>query len=191
MTPFPALPPARLIPRSGTRVVVGQSAYDSTSTFFEGQHDNKESYMKPIDLPTTIAGIDTDQLLKSSRASRAGARLIQAATLLRASSTIIALVVVCLLTALSALAQQPTGGSILANEASRPVSLVKRGIDVFSWLMIIAGIGGIGRAIYIGMRGAQGWGTAGGWGAAGLGFGYLVSWINSEVNGNQVALPEP
>lgn len=57
--------------------------------------------------------------------------------------------------------------------------------------MIIAGIIGVGRAIYLGMRGAQGWGASGGWGAAGLGFGYLVSWINSEVNGNQVALPEP
>lgn len=87
--------------------------------------------MKGIALPPTIVGIDTDQLLKSSRASRAGVRFIQAAALLRASSTIIALVVVCLLTAVSALAQQPTGGSILANEASRPVSLVKRGVDVF------------------------------------------------------------
>jgi hypothetical protein len=147
--------------------------------------------MKKIVLPPAIAGISTDRLLKSSRSARIGSVLIQAAALLRASSTVIALVVVCLLTAIEALAQQPGGGSILANEASRPVSLVKRGVDVFSWLMIIAGIGGIGRAIYLGMRGAQGWGSSGGWGAAGLGFGYLVSWINSEVNGNQVALPEP
>ncbi len=147
--------------------------------------------MQKIDLPPAIAGIDTDRLLKSSRSSRIGLRFIQAAALLRASSTIIALVLVCLLAAVDVLAQQPSGGSLLANEASRPVSLVKRGVDVFSWLMIIAGIGGIGRAIYLGMRGAQGWGSSGGWGAAGLGFGYLVSWINSEVNGNQVALPEP
>jgi len=147
--------------------------------------------MKKIDLPPAIAGISTDRLLKSSRSARIGSGLIQAAALLRASSTIIALVVICLLAAIPALAQQPSGGSILANEASRPVSLIKRGIDIFSWLMIIAGIGGIGRAIYLGMRGAQGWGSSGGWGAAGLGFGYLVSWINSEVNGNQVALPEP
>jgi hypothetical protein len=147
--------------------------------------------MKRIDLPPAIAGIDTEQLLKSSRASRAGVRLIQAAALLRASSSLIAIAAVCLLTAVSVLAQQPTGGSVLANDASRPVSLVKRGVDVFSWLMIIAGLFGIGRAVYLGMRGAQGWGASGGWGAAGLGFGYLVSWINSEVNGNQVALPEP
>jgi hypothetical protein len=139
-------------------------------------------------LPPAIVGIDTEELLKSSRAARAGVRLIQAAALLRASSTIIALVVVG---AVSVLAQQPTGGSVLANDASRPVSLIKRGVDIFSWLMIIGGLGGIGRAVYLGMRGAQGWGTSGGWGAAGLGFGYLVSWINAEVNGNQVALPEP
>jgi hypothetical protein len=144
--------------------------------------------MKHVDLPPAIVGIDTEELLKSSRAARAGVRLIQAAALLRASSTIIALVVVC---AVSILAQQPNGGSVLANDASRPVSLIKRGVDIFSWLMIIGGLGGIGRAVYLGMRGAQGWGTSGGWGAAGLGFGYLVSWINAEVNGNQVALPEP
>jgi hypothetical protein len=142
--------------------------------------------MKRITLPA-IAGIDTDQLLKSSRRARIGLRLIQAAALLRASSTLIALVVVCLITAIPAFAQ----GSVLANDASRPVSLVKRGVDIFSWLMIIGGVFGIGRAIYLGMRGAQGWGSSGGWGAAGLGFGYLVSWINSEVNGNQIALPEP
>lgn len=143
--------------------------------------------MKKIDLPPAIAGISTDRLLKSSRSARIGSVLIQAAALLRASSTIVALVIVCLLAAIPGMAQ----GSILNNDASRPVSLVKRGVDIFSWLMIIAGIGGIGRAIYLGMRGGQGWGSSGGWGAAGLGFGYLVSWINSEVNGSQVTLPEP
>jgi hypothetical protein len=155
------------------------------------RNNKKEDCMKRINLPATIAGIDTDHLLKSSRSSRIGVGLIQAAALLRAAAPIIALVVVCLLAAAPTLAQSVAGGSILGNDASRPISLVKRGVDIFSWLMIVAGITGIGRAIYLGMRGAQGWGASGGWGAAGLGFGYLVSWINSEVNGNQVSLPEP
>ena len=142
---------------------------------------------KTSDLPPVIGGMGTEELLRSSFSARAGLRLIQAAALLRVSSAMIAVAVVCLLSAIPALAQ----GSILNNDASRPVSLAKRSVDIFSWLMIIVGVFGIGRGIWRGIQGAQGWGASAGWGTAAMGFGYLVSWINSEVNGNQVALPEP
>ncbi|MCI0389856.1 MAG: hypothetical protein MOB07_13995 [Acidobacteria bacterium] len=142
--------------------------------------------MRTINLPPEIAG-----LAESSRLARAGLCLIQAAALLRASSTLIALVAVCALAAIPALAQPTQGGSILGNDASRPVSLAKRAVDVFSWLMIIVGVFGIGRGIFRGIQGNQGWGSSAGWGTGALGFGYLVSWINAEVNGNEVALPEP
>ena len=149
-----------------------------------------ESFMKLFkasDLSPVIGGLDTGKLLKSSFSARAGLRLIRAAALLRASSTIITVAVICLLSAIHAMAQ----GSILNNDASRPVGLAKRAVDIFSWLMIIVGVFGIGRGIWRGIQGAQGWGASAGWGTAALGFGYVVSWINAEVNGNQVALPEP
>jgi hypothetical protein len=137
--------------------------------------------------PPVIGEMAAEELLESSCSVRAGLRLIQAAALLRASSTIIAVAVVCLLSWSPAMAQ----GSLLNNDASRPVGLAKRAVDIFSWLMIIVGVFGIGRGIWRGIQGAQGWGASAGWGTAALGFGYVVSWINAEVNGNQVALPEP
>ncbi|HZF37411.1 MAG TPA: hypothetical protein VE715_01190 [Blastocatellia bacterium] len=142
---------------------------------------------KASGLPSVIGGMGTEELLESWFSARAGLCLIRAAALLRASSTIVAVAVVCLLFAIPALAQ----GSILNNDASRPVSLAKRAVDIFSWLMIIVGVFGIGRGIWRGIQGAQGWGASAGWGTAALGFGYVISWINAEVNGNQVALPEP
>src|SRR5262245_17682939 len=142
---------------------------------------------KAPDLPPVMGSMGREELLESSFSARAGLRLIQAAALLRASSTVIALVMACLLSAIPGLAQ----GSILNNDASRPVSLVKRSVDIFSWLMLIVGIFGIGRGIWRGIQGAQGWGASAGWGAGALGFGFIISWINSEINGNQVALPEP
>jgi hypothetical protein len=148
-----------------------------------------EPFMKLFNvsgLPPVIGGMATEELLESSFTARAGLRLIRVAAAMRASSAIIA-VVVCLLSAEPAIAQ----GSLLNNDASRPVGLAKRAVDVFSWLMIIVGVFGIGRGIWRGIQGAQGWGASAGWGTAALGFGYIVSWINAEVNGNQVALPEP
>jgi hypothetical protein len=142
---------------------------------------------KASGLPPVSGGSRAEESLESSFTARAGLCLIQTATLLRASSTIIAVTVVCLLSAIPAMAQ----GSILNNDASRPVSLAKRAVEIFSWLMIIVGVFGIGRGIWRGIQGAQGWGASAGWGTAALGFGYVISWINAEVNGNQVALPEP
>ena len=142
---------------------------------------------KASGLPPVIGGMDTEELLESSFSARAGLRLIQAAALLRASSTIIAVAMICLLSAIPGLAQQ----SILNNDASRTVSLAKRSVDIFSWLMVLVGIFGIGRGIFRGIQGAQGWGASAGWGTAALGFGFVVSWINAEVNGNEVALPQP
>jgi len=142
---------------------------------------------KASGLPPVIGGMDTEELLESSFSARAGLRLIQAAALLRASSTIIAVAMTCLLSAIPGLAQE----SILNNDASRTVSLAKRSVDIFSWLMVLVGIFGIGRGIFRGIQGAQGWGASAGWGTAALGFGFVVSWINAEVNGSQVTLPEP
>ena len=138
-------------------------------------------------LPPFIGGMDTEQLLESSRAARVSLRFIQAGTLLLQCSMIFAAVVLCAAAAVPALAQ----GSVLGNDASRPVSLAKRAIDVLAWGMILYGVFGLGKGVFRGINGQQGWAQSIGWGTGGLGFGFLTSWINSEVNGNQVALPEP
>jgi hypothetical protein len=138
--------------------------------------------MKKITLPPTV----DEQVVNSSRRARAWLSLITAATLVRALSSVLALLTVCAILALPVSAQ-----SVLGNDATRAVSLVKRGIDILSWGMMIAGILGIAKAINIGRQGQKGWESPGGWGIAGFGFGYVLSWLNAEVQGNQVALPEP
>jgi hypothetical protein len=100
---------------------------------------------------------------------------------------LVAAVVLCAAAAVPALAQ----GSVLGNDASRPVSFAKRAVDVLAWGMILYGVFGLGKGVVRGINGQQGWASSIGWGTGGLGFGFLTSWINSEVNGNQVALPEP
>src|SRR5215470_3004655 len=83
------------------------------------------------DLPPFIGGMDTEQLLESSRFARVSLRFIQAGALLLQCSMLFAAVVLCAAAAVPALAQ----GSVLGNDASRPVSLAKRAIDVLAWGM--------------------------------------------------------
>jgi hypothetical protein len=154
------------------------------------EKEKGESLMKLLkasDLPPVIGGMNTEQLLESSRGARLGLRFIQAGALLLQCSMFFAAVVMCAAAAVPALAQ----GSVLGNDASRPVSLAKRGIDVLAWGMILLGVVGLAKGVFRGINGQQGWAQSIGWGTGGLGFGFLTSWINSEVNGNQVALPEP
>jgi hypothetical protein len=141
---------------------------------------------KASDLPQFIGGMDTEQLLESSRAARVSLRFIQAGALLLQCSMLFAAVVLCAAATVPALAQ-----SVLGNDASRPVSLAKRAIDVLAWGMILYGVFGLGKGVFRGINGQQGWAQSIGWGTGGLGFGFLTSWINAEVNGNEVALPEP
>jgi hypothetical protein len=142
--------------------------------------------LKASDLPPVIGGMDTEQLLESSRGARLGLRFIQAGALLLQCSMLIAAVVLCAAAAVPALAQ-----SVLGNDASRPVSFAKRLIDILAWGMILYGVYGLGKGVVRGINGQQGWAQSIGWGTGGLGFGFLTSWINAEVNGNEVALPEP
>ena len=142
---------------------------------------------KVSDMPPVIGGMDTERLLESSRGARLGLRFIQAGALLLQCSMLFAVVVLCAAAAVPALAD----GSVLGADASRPVSLAKRAIDILSWGMILYGVYGLGKGVVRGINGQQGSAQSMGWGVGGLGFGFLVSWINSEVNGNEVALPDP
>jgi hypothetical protein len=138
---------------------------------------------KASDLPPVIGGIGAEELLESSRQARIGLRFIQAGTLLLQSSLIFAAVLM--------LAGIASAQSVLGNDASRPVTFAKRVIDIFAWAMILYGVYGLGKGVIRGINGQQGWASSIGWGAGGLGFGFLTSWINAEVNGREVALPEP
>src|SRR5262245_54797507 len=108
-------------------------------------------------------------------AARVGLRFIQAGALLLQCSMLFAAVVLCTAAAVPALAQ----GSVLGNDASRPVSLAKHAIDVLAWGMILYGVFGLGKGVFRGINGQQGWAQSIGWGTGGLGFGFLTSWINS------------
>jgi hypothetical protein len=141
---------------------------------------------KTSDLPPVIGGLDTEKLLESSRSARIGLRCIQAGALLLQCSMLFAVASLCVAASAPAFAQ-----SVLGNDASRPVSFAKRLIDILAWGMILYGVYGLGKGVVRGINGQQGWGQSIGWGAGGLGFGFLTSWINAEVNGNEVALPEP
>jgi hypothetical protein len=112
-----------------------------------------------------------------------GWRLIRYATYLRSISPLIAVMIFC---SLDASAQ-----SVIGNDASRAVNLIKRIVDVFTWIMLVGGVFAVGRGVYIGWRGGSGAMTPIAWGMGGIGFGFLVSWINAEVGGNSVALPDP
>ncbi|HKX33323.1 MAG TPA: hypothetical protein VJ302_36940 [Blastocatellia bacterium] len=115
--------------------------------------------------------------------NKLAAGCVHVATVVRGVSPIIAVLIVCVL--------QATAQSVIGNDATRTVALLKRGIDVFAWLMLIGGVAAVGRGIFLGWRGQQGALTPIAWGIGGMGFSFLVSWINGEVNGNAVALPEP
>lgn len=141
---------------------------------------------KASDLPPVIGGMDTEKLIASSRSARLSLRFIQAGALLLQFSMLFAVVALCAVTSAPALAQ-----SVLGNDASRPVSFAKRAIDVLAWGMILYGVIGLGKGVVRGINGQQGWAQSIGWGTGGLGFGFLTSWINAEVNGNEVTLPEP
>ncbi len=142
--------------------------------------------LKASDLPSVIGGMDTEELLESSRKARQSLRFIQAGALLLQCSLLVAALVALAASAVPALAQ-----SVLGNDASRPVFFAKRLIDILAWGMIGYGVYGLAKGVVRGINGQQGWAQSIGWGTGGLGFGFLVSWINAEVNGNEVALPEP
>ena len=86
---------------------------------------------------------------------------------------------------------QVSAQSVIGNDATRAVNLIKRIVDVFAWGMLIGGVFAVGRGVFLGWRGGSGAITSIAWGMGGIGFGFLVSWINAEVGGNQIALPEP
>ncbi len=132
-----------------------------------------------------------EYLFETSRAARLARASLQAATFLRLIQP--ALVVACaaillLFSAVCPVTAQTTGPIITGSNPNAPITGIQNLVTLGVWLLIAAGIGGIGWALVNGMR-RQSWGAQLIFGAACLGFGGIVALWNEYANGNSVNLP--
>lgn len=82
-----------------------------------------------------------------------------------------------------------TGGPIISGgNPNAPITGIQNLVTLGVWLLIAAGIGGIGWALVNGMR-RQSWGAQLIFGAACLGFGGIVALWNEYANGRSPDLP--
>ena len=140
---------------------------------------------------TTPAMGQLDYLFQVSRTARMSRTCFKAATVLRLIQPILVLasasIVVILSTFSPAVAQ--TGGPIISgSNPNAPITGIQNLVTLGVWLLIAAGIGGIGWALVNGMR-RQSWGAQLIFGAACLGFGGIVALWNEYANGSSVTLP--
>ena len=139
----------------------------------------------------TIAFGELDNLSDQSRAARLTRacfkaaillRLIQPALVLISAATLVALSVVC------PVAAQTGGPIITGSNPNAPITGIQNLVTLGVWLLIAAGIGGIGWALVNGMR-RQSWGAQLIFGTACLGFGGIVALWNEYANGRSPDLP--
>jgi len=109
-------------------------------------------------------------------------RMIEPALVLTMSIFIMALATVC-----PGAAQ--TGPPIISGgNPNAPITGIQNLVTLGVWLLIAAGIGGIGWALINGMR-RQAWGAQLIFGGACLGFGGIVALWNEYANGRSAVLP--
>jgi hypothetical protein len=132
-----------------------------------------------------------EEIGKASRAGRVAEGCFRAAVHLRLIEPVliftVALVVVMLSTFCPVAAQ--TGPPIITgSNPNAPITGIQNLVTLGVWLLIAAGIGGIGWALVNGMR-RQSWGAQLIFGAACLGFGGIVALWNEYANGRSATLP--
>lgn len=132
-----------------------------------------------------------DHLSERSHAARWARACFNAAIFLRMFQPAVVLagaaIVFVLATAFPVAAQ--TGGPIITGgNPNAPITGIRNLVTLGVWLLIAAGIGGIGWALVNGMR-RQSWGAQLGFGAACLGFGGIVALWNEYANGRSPDLP--
>lgn len=131
-----------------------------------------------------------DHLSEQSFAARWARACFNAAIFLRMiQPTLVvagAVIVPVLSTTFPAAAQ--TGGPISGGNPNAPITGIQNLVTLGVWLLIAAGIGGIGWALVNGMR-RQSWGAQLIFGAACLGFGGIVALWNEYANGRSPDLP--
>ena len=109
-------------------------------------------------------------------------RLIQPALVFISAAILVAFSVVCPVAA-------QTGGPIISGgNPNAPITGIQNLVTLGVWLLIAAGIGGIGWALVNGMR-RQAWGAQLLFGTACLGFGGIVALWNEYANGRSPDLP--
>ena len=139
----------------------------------------------------TLDSMELDQLCGTSRAARTGRACLNAALFLRWLQPLLAVVITTtLLIIYSACpaAAQTTGPIITGSNPNAPITGIQNLVTLGVWLLIAAGVGGIGWALINGMR-RQSWGAQLIFGAACLGFGGIVALWNEYANGRSPDLP--
>jgi hypothetical protein len=132
-----------------------------------------------------------DYLFQVSRTARMSRAFFEAATVLRLIQPILVLAsasIVVIVSAFSPAVAQTGGPIISGSNPNAPITGIQNLVTLGVWLLIAAGIGGIGWALVNGMR-RQSWGAQLIFGAACLGFGGIVALWNEYANGNSVTLP--
>ena len=134
--------------------------------------------------------MDSNQLNyldETCRGARLARSCFKAAVYLRMIEPAVVFLAVAVFSVCPAAAQ--TGGPIITgSNPNAPITGIQNLVTLGVWLLIAAGIGGIGWALVNGMR-RQAWGAQLIFGAACLGFGGIVALWNEYANGRSAVLP--
>jgi len=139
----------------------------------------------------TFASDNLDYLSETSRGVRLARACFKAAVYLRLIQPVLVFAAPAFLLVLSAvcpLAAQTGPPIISGGNPNAPITGIQNLVTLGVWLLIAAGIGGIGWALVNGMR-RQSWGAQLIFGAACLGFGGIVALWNEYANGRSAVLP--
>src|SRR5688500_751999 len=143
-----------------------------------------------MDQPTAASN-KLAYLAEQSRAEKRARTCFKAAILLRMVQPVLVFggaVFLVLLSTVFPVAAQTGGPIISGGNPNAPITGIQNLVTLGVWLLIAAGIGGIGWALINGMR-RQSWGAQLIFGAACLGFGGIVALWNEYANGRSPDLP--
>src|SRR5687768_9380052 len=140
---------------------------------------------------STVASDKLAYLSEQSRAEQWARTCFKAAIFLRMVQPVLVFggaVFLIVLSTVSPVAAQTGGPIISGGNPNAPITGIQNVVTLGVWLLIAAGIGGIGWALINGMR-RQAWGAQLIFGAACLGFGGIVALWNEYANGRSAVLP--
>jgi hypothetical protein len=143
-----------------------------------------------MDQPTVASGT-LAYFTEQSRGVRWAQACFKAAIFLRMVQPLVVFAgaaILVLLSTVCPVAAQTGGPIISGGNPNAPITGIQNLVTLGVWLLIAAGIGGIGWALINGMR-RQSWGAQLIFGAACLGFGGIVALWNEYANGRSPDLP--
>lgn len=140
----------------------------------------------------TVASGKLEYLPERSHAEQWARACFKAAIFLRMAQPVLVFggaAILVLLSTVCPVAAQTGGPIISGGNPNAPITGIQNLVTLGVWLLIAAGIGGIGWALINGMR-RQSWGAQLIFGAACLGFGGIVALWNEYANGRSPDLPD-